>query len=59
LLVTFGQVALLVHFALLQDVQVACLAFLTAGTVGFANTDAPVNNNTAALNIIFFMIFLN
>ncbi|WP_345101913.1 hypothetical protein [Mucilaginibacter panaciglaebae] len=54
--VTFGHVALLVHFAFLQDVQVACLLFLTGGTAGFANTDAPAIIATAAPKIIFFMM---
>ena len=56
--VTFGQVALLVHFAFVQDVQLACLLFLT-GTFGVANTDALAINIAAALKIIFFMMILN
>jgi ethanolamine utilization microcompartment shell protein EutL len=57
LAVTFGQVALLVHFALAHEVQ-AAFAFLT-GTFGVANTDALAINIAAALKIIFFMMFLN
>lgn len=54
-LAVLGHFALLVQFALVQLVQVACLVFLT-GACGFANTDAPANNIAATLKLIFFMM---
>jgi hypothetical protein len=57
--VTFEQVALLVHLALVHDVQVAFFTAFLAGTLPSANTLAHANNATATPNPNFFIfIFL-
>jgi hypothetical protein len=53
-----GQSAFLVQWLLVQVWQVACFAFLAAGTRPFAKTGAQANNIAITLKLIFFILIL-
>ncbi len=52
------QVALLVHFALVQAVQVDFLTVFLTGVFPSANTVPQASNAIAILNAIFFMLYV-